>query len=119
MKDSIDAKKKMLLALRKEMMSSDDMGLPKHLNKLQKVTVAADNKADLSKGLDKAKELLQKRSKMLGLPEDSEEECLESPEEEASESPEEELSEEEPSEESPEALKAEIERLKAQLAEKK
>lgn len=88
----------------------DGMGADALRSAPKKVTVAATNKEDLKAGLDKAKEMLNK--KLPGM-EESEEE---SPEHEASESAEEESeehAEEEPS--SPEEIEAKIAELKAKL----
>jgi hypothetical protein len=89
------------------------MGLEKIKGLKQKVTVAADSRDDLAKGLDKAKEMVAHSEH----PEESEEE-------ESEESPAEEMAEEdseEPSEddESEEDLKAKIAELEAKLAKKK
>jgi len=83
-----EAKREMLKSLRKIMMMDDDMGLGQHMKgkKQEKVIVSADNPKDLEKGLDKAKEILAKRSEMFGLDED--EEC-ETPSEEIDEDEEE------------------------------
>jgi len=78
------AKRKMLESLKSEMSKEDSMGLPELLKgkKLEKVVVASDSKKGLETGLDKAKEILKKRSEMMGM--DSE---VESEEEEIDEEP--------------------------------
>jgi hypothetical protein len=93
---------------------------------LKKVTVASNSPKGLSKGLEKAKELIGDAP--TGGLEDGEEEMPEgedmmeeeSPEHESEESPEMEESEhEEDGSESPEELEAEIEKLKEKLAKLK
>lgn len=82
-------------------------------DRMNKVTVAADNKEDLKKGLDKAKDLVAKAP---GMKDGSLEEHDESPEEEASETPEEEASEHEtPDEQGHEDKIAELEKKIAEL----
>lgn len=114
MKDDYEAKKKMLLMLKKQMMSDDDMGLPSHL---KKVTVMADSPKEMAMGLDKAKDILQKRSSMMGMqeeedPEDSLEDLPMEDEDEECEMPEEDESDD------PAALKMKIAELQAKLAKK-
>lgn len=65
--DKMEAKRKMLKELKKQMMSEDDMGLGDALKSKMKVTVAADSPKELKKGLSKAEEILEKRKEMLGL----------------------------------------------------
>jgi hypothetical protein len=121
MKPEHSAKRKMLEALKKDMSKEDSMGLPEALgSKMHKVTVAADSKEGLAKGLDKAKEIMQKRSEMLGLGDEkeegsTEEEASETPEEESTET--EELSSPEEDSEDPAILKKRIAELKAKLKE--
>jgi len=61
MKDKYEAKRKMLMALKKDMMMEDDMGLGDKLKKMKKVTVASDTEEGLKEGLSKAEEILKKR----------------------------------------------------------
>jgi len=61
-----DARKDMLKSLKDSMMSEDDMGLGEKLGKMHKVTVAADSKEGLKKGLSKADEILSKRKAEFG-----------------------------------------------------
>jgi hypothetical protein len=79
-----EAKLSALKDLRSHMMGMMGEGLG---DKMNKVTVAAPNKADLKKGLDKAKELVGKAPM-------DDEEAGEDPTEEATETPEEEATEE-------------------------
>jgi hypothetical protein len=110
-----DAKKKSLLELKKAMMGDDTMGgLGDALKakKMQKVTIASDSPEGLHKGLSKAQEIMAAK----GLDEDSEEG---SPGEEALESPAEESSEIDSGDETDvDSLKAEIAKLKAELAKR-
>ena len=76
MYDKFMAKKEMLKDLKQLMASEDDVGLKDRLDGMKKVTVAADSKEGLEKGLTKAQEILKKRSEMLGLADDMEDaEC--------------------------------------------
>lgn len=63
----MDAKRKMLKELKKQMMKEDDVGLGDVLKSKMKVTVAADDPKGLKKGLSKAEEILSKRKEMLGM----------------------------------------------------
>lgn len=122
MKDAHSAKRKVLENLRKEMSSADDGGLKDMLPKMKsKVVVAADNPQDLKKGLDKAKQIMEKRSELMPSSEsDLMDEMSDEPESEMEKSLEDvvpELESEEDSED-PAVLKAKIAELKAQLARK-
>lgn len=64
-KDMTDAKRQVLMELKKQMMKEDSMGLEKAMP-VKKVVVASDSKAGLEEGLSKAQEILKKR-KELGL----------------------------------------------------
>lgn len=83
MYDKKEARKDMLKALKKMMMSEDDMGMGEKLGKMHKVTVAADSKEGLKKGLSKAEEILKKRKDLMGYDEDEKpgkcEECGKEP----------------------------------------
>jgi len=64
--DKSNLKRKVLQQLKKAMMSDEDFGdLGKKLKGNQKVTVMSDSKEGLEKGLDKAQEILKKRSSMM------------------------------------------------------
>lgn len=111
------AKLSQLGELSKEMrkMMGDDFG-----KSLQKVTVAADSKEGLEKGLSKAQEIMKKKGMMSAMkPEKMEEEAEEMMECEACEGEGcEECEESEESEEmSAESIKAKIKELQSQLAE--
>lgn len=115
------AKKAMLKSLKKEMM--DMMGEERSDlkdvlgKKLMKVTVASDSKEGLAKGLEKAEDIMEKKSE-----EESEgyecDECGDMGCPACEEGEESEEASEEMDKESPEALKAQIEELKKQLAAK-
>ena len=115
------AKKAMLKSLKKEMMDmmGEERGDLKDVlgKKLMKVTVASDSKEGLIKGLDKAEDIMEKKSEEksdgyeckdcgdMGCPA-----CEEGEESEENYN--------EMDEESPEAIKAQIEELKKKLAAK-
>lgn len=90
---------------------------------LKKVTVASNSPKGLSKGLEKAKELIGEAPtgglEDEEMPEASEEESMEEEMPEGEESSEMESEESEEAEESPEELEAEIEKLKEKLAKLK
>lgn len=121
MKDAYSAKRRVLENLKKEMSQADDGGLKEVLPKMKsKVVVASDTKEGLAKGLDKAKEIMAKRSELM--PDKSSEQDLMSEMGDEESEEESELEEVQPEMEEecddPAALKAKIAELKALLAKK-
>jgi hypothetical protein len=121
-----DVEKEAKMGVLKEVSDMAGAAMGDKLKGLKKVTVASDSKEGLDKGLEKAKELLDKD---LAKSEDEEGPCAECGKEpcccdehEASESPEhekmEDSSEKSPDEMSAEELKAKIEELQEKLAKK-